>query len=124
VVLLQAKTRRFHTAGVRKVAQRASAASTPTSTRTAWQPLQDKFDALDWGRAAQKLYGELNVAHEEKVWQEIVGAKDKVQATLQTRIRELELRQASRPAEKPLGAKERGQLTQDRDRVGARQLQT
>jgi len=107
VVLLQAKTRRFHTAGVRKVAQRASAASTPTSTRTAWQPLQDKFDALDWGCAAQKLYGELNVAHQEKVWQEIVRAKDKVQATLQTRIRELELRQASRPAEKPLGAKER-----------------
>jgi hypothetical protein len=32
---LQAKARRFHTAGVRKVAQRASAASTPTSTRTA-----------------------------------------------------------------------------------------
>ena len=55
-----------------------------------------------------------------KGWQEIVGAKDKAQATLQTRMRELELQQASQPAEKPLGAKERGQLTQDRDRVGAR----
>ncbi|MDA9487637.1 hypothetical protein [Bradyrhizobium sp. CCBAU 11361] len=48
-----------------------------------------------------------NVAHEEKIWQEIVGAKDRAQATRQTRIRELELRQASQPAEKPLGAKER-----------------
>jgi hypothetical protein len=106
VVLLQAKTRRFHTAGVRKVAQRASAGSTPTSTRTAWQPLQDKFDALDCGRAAQKLHGELNVAHEEKVWQEIVGAKDKAQAGLPARILELEVQQASQPAEQPLGAKE------------------
>lgn len=57
-----------------------------------------------------KSRGELNVAHEEKVWQETVGAKDKAQATLQTRIRELELRQASQPAEKPLGAKERDSL--------------
>ncbi|WP_027548472.1 hypothetical protein [Bradyrhizobium sp. WSM2254] len=55
------------------------------------------------------MYDELKVAHEEKVWQEIVGAKD-AQATLQTRIRELEPRQASQPAGKTARSQRARQL--------------